>query len=110
MYINKYNEIKWNDRSKEEENKIKEFLETLDRFESDSDKFLGYLKENITQFNPKLQIEIWKFLPEDIVNNPENIEIFENVLDNKFGEYINGIDKKALVSILNASRTISRTN
>ena len=41
---------------------------------------------------------------------PENIEIFESVLDNKFGEYINGVDKRALVKILNGSRSPSRSN
>lgn len=53
---------------------------------------------------------MWQMLPADIVNNPENIEIFESVLDNKFGEYINGVDKRALVKILNGSRSPSRSN
>ena len=53
---------------------------------------------------------MWQMLPADIVNNSENIEIFENVLDNKFGKYINGIDKRALVKILNGSRSPSRSD
>ena len=64
----------------------------------------------IAKISPRLQIEMWQMLPADIVNNPENIEIFESVLDNKFGEYINGVDKRALVKILNGSRSPSRSN
>ena len=64
----------------------------------------------IAKISPRLQIEMWQTLPDDIVNNSENIEIFEKVLDNKFGEYINGIDKRALVKILNGSRSQTRSN
>ena len=64
----------------------------------------------IVRINPELQIEIWCSLPSEIVDNPENSSIFESVLDNKFGEYLQGIDKKALVKVLNGSRGISRRN
>ena len=53
---------------------------------------------------------MWKMLPDDVVNDSENIEIFEEVLDNRFGEYIKEIDKRALVKILNGSRFDFRNN
>lgn len=59
---------------------------------------------DIAKNNFNLQIDIWKILPKEIVEDPENSNVFENVLDNNFGEYLRGIDKGALVNLLNGSR------
>jgi hypothetical protein len=116
MFIEYYDAIERSNISSKDKKIFKDFLEALDKYKSEPDKFLGYTNEElkhiflIAKNSPSLQIKIWQKLPTDIVNNPGNIEIFENVLDNKFGEYINGIDKRALVKMLNGSRTNSRTN
>ena len=64
----------------------------------------------IAKINPKLQIDIWSVLPRELVDNPENSKIFESVLDNKFGAYLQEIDKKALVKVLNGSRERNRSD
>lgn len=113
MFIYYYDAIERSNVSNNDKKKLKDFLETLNK---EPDKFSNYTNEElkhifqVAKIIPKLQIEIWQMLPNNIVNNPENIEIFEDVLDNKFGEYLNGIDKKALVKVLNDSRSISRSN
>jgi len=116
MFIEYYDAIERSSVSSKDKKTLKDFLELLDKYKFEPDKFSDYTNEElnhifqIAKINPRLQIEIWQRLPADIVNNPENIEIFENVLDNKFGEYIAGIDKRALVKILNGSRGPSRSN
>ena len=86
---------------------------TLEEFWEHSDKRLNCTKEElehmfqIAETSPGLQIEMWLRLPDEIVDNPENEEIFEKILDNKFGDYIKGINKKTLIQLLNSSRTES---
>lgn len=114
MFIEYYDAIEHSNVSSKDKKTLKDFLELLDKYEID--KFPNYTNEElnhifqIAKISPRLQIKMWQMLPDDIVDNSENIEIFENVLDNKFGEYINGIDKRALVKILNGSRGLSRSN
>ena len=97
--------------SDEDKKILKNFLELLDKYKYEPDKLTGVTHEKlshvfeIAKFNSKLQIEIWQSLPKSVVKNPENLEIFEYVLENKFGEYIKGIDKKELVKLLNNSET-----
>lgn len=116
MFIEYYDAIERSNVSSKDKKTLKVFLELLDKYKYEPDKFSDYTNEElnyifqIAKISPRLQIEMWQLLPDNIVNNPANIEIFENVLDNKFGKYINGIDKRALVKILNGSRTISRSN
>ena len=119
MFIMFYDDIdamEHSNVSNEDKKTLTDFLELFDTYKYEPDKFPNYTSEELNQifqiakFSPSLQIKMWKMLPDDIVNNPENIEIFKNVLDNKFGEYINGIDKGALVRILNTSRSKSRRN
>lgn len=116
MFIEYYDAIEHSNVSSKDKKTLRDFLEALDKYKYEPDKFPNYTKEElnhifqIAKVNPRLQIEMWQMLSDDIVNNPENVEIFEDVLDNKFGEYINGIDKRALVKILNGSRSPSRSN
>ena len=58
----------------------------------------------IAKICPKLQIEMWCKLTSNVADKPENIDILEDILENKFGEYIQGIDKKRLTEVLNGSR------
>lgn len=103
--------------------KLKSFLELLDNYlihgeENNSleKQFINLNSEElshifkIAKFNSKLQIDMWRALPNEIVDNPENSKIFESVLDNKFGEYLHGINKEMLVKILNSSRQRTRSN
>lgn len=116
MFIEYYDAIERSNVSSKDKKRLKDFLETLDKYKYEPDTFSNYTNEElkhifqIAKISPRLQIEMWQMLPNNIVNNSENIEVFEDVLDNKFGEYINGIDKRALVKILNGSRTTSRSN
>lgn len=116
MFIEYYDAIERSNVSSKDKKTLKDFLELLDKYKYEPDKFSNYTNEElnhifqIAKISPRLQIEMWQTLPADIVNNSENIEIFEKVLDNKFGEYINGIDKRVLVKILNGSRSQSRSN
>ena len=116
MFIEYYDAIERSNISSKDKMALRVFLEKLDKHKYEPDTFPNYTNEElrhifqIAKINSRLQIEIWQMLPNDIVNNPENVEIFEDVLDNKFGEYLNGIDKKALVKVLNGSRSISRSN
>lgn len=114
MLMDYYNNIDYFEVSNEEKKKLKDFLELLNKHEQDklgdfTHEELSHIFE-IAKSNPKLQIEIWRSLPNDVVNNDENLDIFEDVLENKFGEYIHGIDKKALVKLLSNSRQPTRTN
>lgn len=109
--------IEYSDIVDDNKQKLKSFLELLDSYliqreENDfpekqlinlSTEELKHIFE-IARINPELQIEIWRWLPSEIVDNPENSSIFETVLDNKFGEYLQGIDRKTLVKTLNRSR------
>lgn len=95
--------------SNEKKKKLKDFLQLLD--DNEIDKIVKYTSAElndifeIAKYAPDLQINIWKELPQELVEKNENISIFESVLDNKFGEYINGVDKTSLVKILNSSRS-----
>ena len=99
MFIEYYDAIERSNVSSKDKKTLKDFLELLDKYKYEPDKFLNYTNEElnhifqIAKISPRLQIEMWQMLPTDIVDNPENIEIFENVLDNKFGEYINGTNR-----------------
>lgn len=116
MFIEYYDDIENSKVPNEDKKILKNFLELLDKYKYEQDKLVGFTNKElshifeIAKFNPLLQIEIWKSLPNDIVNNTANLEIFADVLKNKFGEYINGIDKKALVKMLNNSRLPTRIN
>lgn len=107
----------------DDKQKLKSFLELLDSYlkthgenESIKNQLINLSTEElsnifkIAKINPKLQIDIWRVLPSEIVDNPENSKIFEAVLDNKFGEYLQEIDKNALVKVLNGSRERNRSN
>lgn len=111
------------DNSDKNKQKLNSFLELLDGYiktdeENNSIKkqLISLSSQEISHIfelakdNPELQIEIWRVLPDEIVDNPENYQLFEAVLDNKFGEYLQKIDKKELVKLLNSSRTESRSN
>ena len=101
---------------------LKKFLELLDSYTS-KDEERNVIKRQLINLsieelskifesaknNPELQIEIWRVLPSELVKNPENSKVFEAILENKFGEYIQEIDKKELVKLLNSSREISRS-
>ena len=103
--------------SGDEQKYLKDFLELLDLYlvkhnENDfpkkklsiiSKEELSYIFE-IIKINPRLQIDIWNVLPDEIVNNPRNFSVFESVLDNKFGDYLQGINKELLIRLLNNSR------
>lgn len=108
------NVIEQSNLSSIDKKKLRDFIEVLNKH--DPDKFPNYTKEElkhifqIAKISSRLQFEIWKMLPDDVVNDSENIEIFEEVLDNRFGEYIKEIDKRALVKILNGSRFDFRNN
>ena len=116
MFIEYYNDIDYFKASNEEKKKLKDFLELLDKYKYEKDKLGDFTHEELSHIfeiaksNPRLQIEIWRNLPNDVVNNAENLEIFEDVLENKFGEYMHRIDKKTLVKLLNSSRQLTRTN
>ena len=115
--------IKYIDVSDNDKQRLKSFFELLDSYletqgENNSIKSqlinlnteeLSYIFK-IAKINPKLQIDIWRVLPSEIVDNPENSKIFEAVLDNKFGEYLQEIDKNSLVKVLNGSRERNRGN
>lgn len=116
MFIEYYNDIEYSKISDEDKKILKDFLELLDKYRYEPDKLRSFTYEELSHIfeicksNPRLQIEIWQNLPNDVVNNAQNLEIFEGVLENKFGEYIHGIDKKALVELLNSSRHPTRIN
>lgn len=116
MFIEYYDDIDHSSASNEDKKILKNFLELLDKYKYERDKLVDVTHEElshifeIAKVNPKLQIEIWCRLPNYLANNAENLEIFEDVLENKFGEYIYGIDKKALVELLNSSRYSTRSN
>ena len=116
MFIIYYDVIKNSDMTNEEKKILNSFLEKCDKYKSKQDIFSDYTNEDIiyilkiAKVSPSLQIEIWQILPDDIVNSLGNTELFENILDNKFGEYIKEINKKALVKMLNNSRIESRSN
>jgi len=116
MFIEYYDNIEHSNISNEDKNTLKEVLESLDKYRYEQNKLVSFTYKElsrifeIAKFNPRLQIEIWRSLPQELVNNSENLEIFEDVLENKFGEYIQGIDKKALVELLNNSRQPTRSN
>lgn len=105
-----WNDIENSGISDGEKEILKKFLEFVNENKYKLERLKGITHDElcsvfeIAKFNPKLQIEIWKILPDEVVNNPENLEIFEAVLQNKFGEYIQGIDKRELVELLNSSR------
>ena len=97
-----------------DQERIKSFLKALEqysKFNRMSDQLRNLNTEELEQIfkivkgNPQLQIDIWATLPNEIVENSKNLRIFETVLDNKFGEYLQKINKKELVKILNGSRT-----
>ena len=97
--------------SAEDRNSLQSFFELLKESQNSKEYELRRINKaelshifDIVKFNPKFQIEIWRALPDEITNNAQNSEIFEDVLGNKFGEYIRGIDKKALVELLNGSK------
>ena len=116
MFIKYYDDMEYSKVSDEDKKTLEDFLELLDKYRYEPDKLRSFTYEElshifeIAKINPRLQIEIWRGLPNDVVNNAQNLEIFEEVLENKFGEYINGIDKKALVELLNSSRHPTRIN
>lgn len=89
------NMIEHSDLSSIDKKKLRDFIEVLNKH--DPDNFPNYTKEElkhifqIAKISSKLQFEMWKMLPDDVVNDSENIEIFEEVLDNRFGEYIKEI-------------------
>lgn len=113
MFIEYYDDI---EGSNEDKKILKDFIELLNKYRYEPDKLKDFTYEElshifeITKSNPRLQVDIWRGLPDDVVNNVENLEVFEDVLENKFGEYINGIDKKALVELLNTSRYGNRSS
>lgn len=115
MFIEYYDNIEYSKVSDEDKKILKDFLELIDKYKYEPDKLANFTHEELTQIfeiakiNPRLQIEIWRSLPNDVVNNAQNLEIFEGVLENKFGEYIHGIDKKSLVELLNSSRYPTRS-
>lgn len=108
-----WNEIEKSGISDEEKEILKKFLAFINenKYQLERLKVLTHDELcrvfKIAEFNPKLQIEIWRILPYEVVNNPENSEIFEAVLQNKFGEYIKRINKRELVELLNNSRSIT---
>lgn len=116
MFIDYYDNIDHSNVSNEDKQTLKNFLDLLDNYKYEPDKLVGLTHDTlshifeIAKVNPRLQIEIWRSLPSNIVNSTENLGIFEDVVENKFGEYIHGIDKKALVELLNSSRGPSRSN
>ena len=116
MFIEYYDAIERSNVSSKDKKILKDFLELLDKYKYEPDKFSNYTNEElnhifqIAKISPRLQNEMWQTLQDDIVNNSENIKKKKKVLDNKFGEYINGIDKRALVKILNGSRSQTRSN
>lgn len=113
MYIGYYNIDKFN-ISNEEKKTLENFIELIEEYECKPDKLKDLTHEElsnifkITKSSPKLQIEIWSNLHDEIVKDSKNLEIFKEVLENKFGNYINEIDKKALVELLNSSRYRTR--
>ncbi len=113
MYIGYYNIDKFN-ISNEEKKTLENFIELIEEYECKQDKLKDLTHEElsnifkITKSSPKLQIEIWGNLHDEVVKDSKNLEIFKEVLENKFGNYINGIDKKALVELLNSSRYRTR--
>lgn len=116
MFIEYYDEIDSSKFSTQDKAMLKNFLELLDKYRYERDKLVAFTHDELShifefaKINPRLQIEIWRGLPDDVVNNVENLGIFEDVLENKFGEYIKGIDKKALVNLLNTSRYANRSS
>lgn len=111
------------DNSDKNKQKLNSFLELLDSYLKTDEENSSLQKQlinistqelshifELAKNNPELQIEIWRVLPDEIVDNPENSPIFEAVLDNKFGEYLQKIDKKELVKLLNSSRREFRSN
>lgn len=115
MYMGHYyRDIDQSIASIEDKKTLKNFLERLEKQAQHQLIGLTYKELSsifeIAKFNPSLQIEIWRMLPEEVVNNVENLRIFESVLENKFGEYIHEIDKKSLVELLNRSRFRTRSN
>lgn len=116
MFRSYYYDIEYSKVSDEDKKILKDFLELLDKYKYEPDKLVSFAHEElshifeIAKIDPRLQIEIWHTLPNDVVNNAQNLEIFEGVLENKFGEYIHGIDKKSLVELLNSSRYPTRSN
>ncbi len=116
MFIEYYDDIEYSKVSDEDKKILKDFLELLDKYKYEPDKLVSFTHEElshifeIAKVNPRLQIEIWRNLPKDTVNNAENLGIFEDVLENKFGEYIDGIDKRTLVELLNSSRYPTRSS
>lgn len=114
MFIDYYDTIERSSLSSEDKKTLMDFLKYLNKVKYEPDKLLNLTNEElnrvfqIAKINSKLQIEMWQMLPDEIVNDFENTKIFENVLDNRFGEYINGIDKSALLRVLNSSRLPSR--
>lgn len=116
MFKEYYSEIDHFNFPNGDKEKLKNSLELLDKYKYEQDKLVGFTHEELrnifetAKFNPKLQIEIWCSLPQELVDNSENTEIFGDVLENKFGEYIRGIDKNSLVKLLNSSRYPSRSN
>lgn len=115
MYIGYYDIDKFN-ISNEEKKTLRSLLELLEKHEYKQDKLEDFTHEElsnifkITKCSPELQIEIWGNLPEKLVKDSINLEIFEEILENKFGNYINEIDKKSLVKLLNSSRYPTRSN
>ena len=97
MFIEYYADIEYSKVSAQDKKILKDFLELLDKYKYEPNKLRNFTYEElsrifeITKINPRLQIEIWRSLPNDVVNDARNLEIFEGVLANKFGEYINGI-------------------
>lgn len=121
MFIKYYDKISKSITKNEDKKFLKDVLERLDKYIGELEKLQDPTNEernNLFKFNKEeinhlfeitnsdftVQIELWKALPEDFINNKENIEIFENVLENKFGEYISSVNKEQLVRLLNNSR------
>ena len=121
MFIKYYDKISKSITKNEDKKFLKDVLERLDKYIGELEKLQDPTNEernNLFKFNKEeinhlfeitnsdftVQIEFWKALPEDFINNKENIEIFENVLENKFGEYISSVNKEQLVRLLNNSR------
>ena len=94
MFRDYYDNIDQSNVSNEDKQTLKNFLDLLDNYKYEPDKLVGLTHDTLS----------------DIVNSTENLGIFEDVLENKFGEYIHGIDKKTLVELLNGSRYPSRSN
>lgn len=96
------------DISSEDKKKLKDFLRLID--EHKQDELTNYTQTELNNIfemaksDPKLQIEIWLNLPQEFVEKKENINLFERVLDNRFGEYIQGVNKASLVKTLNDAR------